>query len=118
MAGTLHFLILAAALALSAYSALSAPRTREKFLQEAPAPAPDSASAEGWHHHWGHPGGSDAWYLPEEVHELEKEIEEEEKTQNAEIAGLKDMFKKENKTLTALIEEFEAFKVSPHGSLV
>ena len=78
MAGTLHFLILALALAVSAYSALPS-RSREKFLQKAPAPAPDSAAAEDWHHHhpgWDHPGlgGSDSWYLPEEVHLLEKKV--------------------------------------------
>ena len=45
-------------------------------------------------------------------------IVEEDKTQTAEIAGLKDVVKKENKTLSDLFQEFEALKVSPHGSLV
>ena len=118
----LHFLILAAALAASTCCALPASGRRERFLQEfaaAPAPGPDSASAERWDHHgsrWDYhgPGGSDAWYLPEEVHLLEKTVDgivENDRSTSADIVELKDEFNKQNKTLTELSQEFEELKV-------
>ena len=127
MAYMLHLLILTAALVASALCTLPASSRRDRFLQEvpgAPAPGPDSVSAEHWRPHgsgWGHYIGSDSWYLPEIVHLLEEKVEgivENDTALSSEVSELKEVVKKENATLTDLFQQFEELKVSPCKSSV